>query len=302
MRLIPKTIPFTTINHPLVSGKNINLAVARFDEIHPVISGNKLYKLLFFLATAAAQNIKTIVTIGGAYSNHLLATAYAGKENNLHTIGLVRGEEVAQNLSETLQQCRDLGMHLFFTDRITFADLDKAKAAGITGLALNDIIFIPEGGYGMPGAKGAANMLDEVLPKKPTHIILPVGTATTLAGIVSRELPDVEIIAVPVLKNLNDIPERIEYLLEGANFIMPEIWNEYHFGGYAKKTPELLSFMNELYMEQNLPTDFVYTAKMMFGIFDKIKNNYFKPGSRIIALHTGGLQGNRSLPAGTLHF
>ena len=302
MRWIPKTIPFTTVNHPLLKEKAIRLQVARFDEIHPVVSGNKLFKLLFFLEEAVAQNCETIVTIGGAYSNHLVATAFACKENNLNAIGLARGEEVEPNLSETLQQCKDLGMRLYFVDRKTFSNLDAGKAAQLVGLSPDKFIFIPEGGYAPLGAKGAARMMEYLEPQTPTHIILPVGTATTLAGLVSCNYPTAKIIAVPVLKNLHDIPERLAYLLETDNYKAPEIWTDYHFGGYAKKTAVLISFINKIYDEQKLPTDFVYTAKMMFGIFDKIKNNYFEAGSHIIALHTGGLQGNRSLPAKTLHF
>ncbi len=302
MNLIPKTIPFTQIKNEHLILKNIRLQVARFDELHPVVSGNKLFKLSHFLNEAQDRNCQTMVTMGGAYSNHLVATAYACKQQNLPAMGLVRGEEVAHNLSETLLQCRDLGMQLFFVDRNTFSYLDKLTAAELLGFAEDDFIFIPEGGYAPLGAKGAGRMMDYLLPQNPTHIILPVGTATTLAGLVSRQFPTVEIIAVPVLKNLLDVSERLKYLLQTSTFKQPVIWSEYHFGGYAKKTAELISFMNSLYVEQKLPTDFVYTAKMMFGIFNKIENNYFKPGSNIIALHTGGLQGNNSLPKDSLHF
>ncbi len=302
MNLIPKTIPFTQIENRLLSDKDIRLQVARFDELHPIVSGNKLFKLSFFLEEATSKNCKSVVTMGGAYSNHLVATAYACKQQNLQAIGLVRGEEVAHNLSETLQQCRHYGMQLFFVDRNSFSRLDKPAAAEMVGLAEEYFIFIPEGGYAPLGAKGAGLMMDYLLPQNPTHIILPVGTATTLAGLVSRQFPAVEIIAVPVLKNLFDISERLKYLLQTDNFKQPTIWTEYHFGGYAKKTSELITFMNSLYDEHQLPTDFVYTAKKMFGIFNNIDRNFFEPGSNIIAMHTGGLQGNRSLPAATLHF
>lgn len=302
MNLIPKTIPFTAINNQLLNDKKLKLQVARFDEIHPVVSGNKLFKLLFFLQKAVSLNCKTIVTIGGAYSNHLVATAYACKQQNLQAVAVVRGEEVVNNLSDTLQQCQHLGMKLFFVERNTFSHLDKKTTATIVDLPPADFIYIPEGGYAPLGAKGAATMMDYLEPQNPTHIILPVGTATTLAGLVSRKLDSVKIIAVPVLKNLQDVPERLKHLIVDENFTEPEIWPDYHFGGYAKNNAELISFMNLLYKEQQLPTDFVYTAKMMFGIFDKIQNNYFEKGSNIIAIHTGGLQGNRSFPTGTLHF
>ena len=171
----------------------------------------------------------------------------------------------------------------------------------LPGVDANSLI-IPEGGYHPIGARGASLIADLTAEAAADYIITAVGTATTLAGFLQKAAPGQQVIAIPVLKNFTDIRERLLYLNGQMEYKNLHIWNEYHFGGYAKKTPELLQFMNDVYSQSGLPTDFVYTAKMLFAVIDKIKNNFFPPGSRILCLHTGGLQGNQSLPEGSLIF
>jgi 1-aminocyclopropane-1-carboxylate deaminase len=290
------------ITDDLLQQKNISLSVLRLDKIHPVVSGNKLFKLHYFLEEALQSQHKTILTFGGTYSNHLVATAFACQADGLKSIGIVRGERPAQ-LSNTLQQCIEYGMQLQFISRAAY--LKKEEASFISDLTrgFGETVLIPEGGYHPSGAKGAALIGKLVSKDTYTHICTAAGTATTTAGLLQCAGPEQEIISVPVLKGMTDISERID-LLNGKNTSQKQlrIFNEYHFGGYAKKTPELLLFMNQLWQHHQLPTDFVYTAKLFFAIYDKLKQGYFSAGSRILCLHTGGLQGNNSLPVGTLLF
>lgn len=279
----------------------VSLSVLRLDEIHPVISGNKLYKLHYFLQTAARQSLPGIVTFGGAYSNHLVATAFACRQAGLKSAGIVRGEEPAL-LSHTLLACRDYGMDLKFISRQDYAIKEQLFFQDAVKQEYTNYLIVPEGGYHPLGAAGAALIMD-LIADGTTHICSAVGTATTLSGLLLGLKNNQQIMAFPVLKNMHDLEQRIQYLT--CRTYQPAqlaLFNDYHFGGYAKKTKQLVYFMNQLYLNCQLPTDFIYTGKMMFGIFDCIKKGYFKPGSKIVCIHTGGLQGNFSLPPGTLIF
>ncbi|MEO5944454.1 MAG: pyridoxal-phosphate dependent enzyme [Ferruginibacter sp.] len=282
-----------------ITQTNIQLLVARLDKIHPIVSGNKLFKLHYFLQEALATSHKTILTFGGAYSNHLVATAFACKELHLKSIGIVRGEK-REILSGTLQQCIDFGMQLQFISRDEYKNADDENFNAQLKNNYGDFILVPEGGYTAKGATGAALIMQLLKNKNATHIVTATGTATTLAGLLLKAEKDQQIISVPVIKNMHDIEDRLLFLTGKNNFDCLQIFDGYHFGGYAKKTPELINFINDFYKEYAVPTDFVYTAKMMFGVMEKINNGYFPAGSTIICLHTGGLQGNLSLPPGTL--
>ncbi|MES2431836.1 MAG: pyridoxal-phosphate dependent enzyme [Bacteroidota bacterium] len=294
-------IEIDNIYNEIIGQKNLSLSILRTDKIHPIISGNKLFKLHYFLDEALVSNHKMIITFGGAYSNHLAATAYACKLSKLRCIGIVRGEEPKQ-LSHTLQQCINEGMQLKFVSRDVYSQKDSSDFIEALKMEFGNAIFVPEGGYSPLGARGASLIMD-LIPQNITHICCAVGTATTISGLLLNKKRHCRIIAIPVLKDMHDIKDRINFLTDaGVNFDSLDILSDYHFGGYAKKTEELIDFMNDLYNLHQLPTDFVYTAKMMYGIFDQIKNDHFPPGSNIMCIHTGGLQGNLSLPDGTLIF
>ena len=298
MLLNNPTFEIQELTSPLFIEKKIRLFVARLDKIHPVVSGNKIFKLHYFINNALDAKINTIKTFGGAYSNHLVATAYLCNEAGLNSIGMVRGEKPTQ-LSHTLQQCLSYNMKLNFIRRKAYAEISIRQ----TEINKNENhLTIPEGGFHPLGANGAALILNQLKELSPSHICTAVGTATTLAGLIKNQLAQQKIIGIPVVKNLTDLQTRIEELLEQQPFETPVIFDQYHFGGYAKKTHELLNFMNEFYKSHQIPTDFVYTAKAMFGIFDQINKSYFPENSKIVFLHTGGLQGNLSLPPGTLIF
>ncbi len=301
MDLNLQSISFDTVINEDTVKKNINLTVARLDKIHEDVSGNKIFKLHYFIEECLKSSHKTLLTFGGAFSNHLVASAFLCKQKGIKSIGIIRGEE-PKILSHTLARCKDLGMNLKYISRQDYKDFenkedDIAELRNLWG----DFTLVPEGGYNMIGAKGASLIMDLIEAHKFSHVCTSVGTATTLAGLLLKKHIGQEIIAIPVIKNMFDIPERLNYLGVEVDK-QPIVLSGYHFGGYAKHTPELFGFMNSFYAKTHIPTDFVYTAKMMFGIYDKIKMGYFKPGSNIICIHTGGLQGNKSLPPGTLIF
>lgn len=275
--------------------KNIRVSVLRLDKIHPLISGNKWFKLRFYLDEARKQGKKSIVTFGGAWSNHILATAAACRIEKFFSIGIIRGE-APTTLSLTLEKAKELGMQLTFINR------DEYKQKNIPPqLQASEHFFIPEGGYGDPGVKGASTILDHCNKEEFSHICCAVGTGTMLAGLINASSSNHFITGISVLKNNPEIDSNVR-LLVNANKKNYEIIHDYHFGGYAKYKPELISFMNSYYSRSNIPSDFVYTAKLFFAIADLIQKNYFSSGSRILIVHSGGLQGNDSLEKGTLIF
>lgn len=296
-----KNISFDVLQSPLLSEKGVEVIVARLDKIHEDVSGNKLFKLHYFLEECMASAHKTILTFGGAYSNHLAAAAYMCSSARLRCIGVVRGERPTVR-SHTLRRCGELGMELHFVSREIYRHSEDAAFTAALREQFGDFTLVPEGGYSHEGAKGAALIHDVIDNINATHIATAVGTATTLAGLLMRRKDQQQIIAVPVIKNMADIPERIAFLTGEKEITGLEILNDYHFGGYAKYNDELIDFMNAFYDEHKVPSDFVYTGKMLYGIFDMIKKDHFSKGSRIVCLHTGGLQGNNSLPQGKLIF
>ena len=290
-------ISIDIISNDSLKQKNLQLSVLRLDKIHPIVSGNKLFKLHYFLEEAINSGLPGILSFGGAYSNHLVATAYACKIAGLKSIGFVRGEKAA-NLSPTLLSCINYGMKLYFISREAYDKKDDEYLNLLTDTEMQYLI-VPEGGYHQKGAAGAALIMGFV-DEATTHICTALGTATTLAGIITGAKKNQQVIGIPVLKGITDITDRITYLTDSNHPL--ELLEGYHFGGYAKKTNQLVSFMNQLYLQYRLPTDFIYTAKMMFAVLDCAEKGFFAPGSKITCLHTGGLQGNQSLAADTLIF
>ncbi len=303
MQLELSPIPVNAIIHPLLEGKNISLSIVRLDMIHPIVSGNKLFKLKYFLEAAMASPTKRIITFGGAYSNHLVATAFACKSAGIKCTGIVRGEKTVTP-SHTLQHCEEYGMSLHFLSRSDYNHRQSNEIKMWIREKWGEHILVPDGGYHPLGAKGAAHIMD-IVNQIPgiTHIGVDIGTATTIAGILTNLLPCQKVTGISALKGMTDIEERIMYLTENkADLNKLAISHEYHFGGYAKKNDILISFMNNLYHEHNIPTDFVYTAKLIYGIIDRIRNGMYPPDSHIACIHGGGLQGNLSLAPGTLIF
>jgi 1-aminocyclopropane-1-carboxylate deaminase len=290
-------ISFDKLESDFLLENDVSVTMLRLDKIHDEVSGNKFFKLHYFIETCLQTAHKTMLTFGGAFSNHLVATAFLCKAKGIKCIGIVRGEKPT-TLSHTLLRCKALGMNLHFITRNEYKNIGDTDALINT---FGNCIIVPEGGYGMDGARGAALIMDIIKKENASHICTCVGTATTLAGLLLNTSSP-HIIAVPVIKNMMDINDRLLQLTGSIYGGKLTIFGDYHFGGYAKYNTELIAFMNTFYTEYAVPTDFVYTAKMMFAIFDKIKEGYFPKGSSIICLHTGGLQGNASLPNGMLIF
>jgi 1-aminocyclopropane-1-carboxylate deaminase len=294
-------IAIQLLQDELFTQLGITLSVLRLDKMHPVVSGNKLFKLQPFLQQACVERRPGVVTFGGAWSNHLVATAFAAGELGLHSAGIVRGELPAKP-SRTLLQCIDYGMKLEFVSRQQYVLKTASDFIQSAFPQYQDYLLIPEGGYHPDGSKGAARIM-KLVPPETTHICCAIGTATTFCGLLLNASAEQEVIAIPVLKNLHDLTERLSYLIGTVGVTKRfSILQNFHFGGYARKDTILVRFMNDLYDQHRLPTDFVYTAKMMYGVLDGIKKGMFPPGSRICCIHTGGLQGNLSLPPGTLGF
>ena len=294
-------IPIQKLSDDLFDQKKVTVSVLRLDKLHEIVSGNKLFKLHQFLQIAIQRSQEGIVTFGGPYSNHLVATAYACKEIGLKSIGIVRGEQPAV-LCHTLQACLTHGMDLKFITRHQYDKKDQPEFLESINLDYPNFLAVPEGGYHPLGAEGASLIMNWI-PNNTTHICCAVGTATTLAGILKALKKDQQLIGFPILKNMRDIEQRIAFLSTTPyNAQQLQIMDDYHFGGYAKKTKELIDAMNTLYEKHQLPTDFVYTGKMMFGVIDCILKDFFQKGSNILCIHTGGLQGNLSLQPASLKF
>ena len=291
-------IPIQKIHDSITTKSGINLFVLRLDKIHPTISGNKWYKLKYNLEEAKKQNKETLLTFGGAYSNHIAATAAAGKEFGFKTIGIIRGDELAhpqpfpkgREKSKTLKFAEACGMELHFISR---EDYKEEKIPNSLTQQLYNFFLLPEGGTNELAIKGCAEII--------SHIDIPfnfvcsaVGTGGTIAGIISSLKEDQKAIGFPVLKGANFLKDEIEKLIQEKNNW--ELNFDYHLGGYAKHTPELLKFIADFEKQNNIPLEQVYTGKMLFGIYDLIKKNYFQKNSTVIAIHTGGLQGKLPQP------
>ncbi len=275
----------------------IHADVLRLDLFHPVVSGNKWFKLRYYLSEAGKKKQKKIVTYGGPYSNHIVAAAFAAREYGLESKGYIRGEEPTA-LSHTLLEAKDLGMELVFIPREKFAAVKREIVP-----ADENIAQIPEGGYGITGALGAATILDTVDAKNYTHILCACGTGTMLAGLIKAAPSACQVIGVSVLKNQQSLEEEVNVLLEEMAVDKAfEIWHGFHFGGYAKHTEALLDFMRALWEKESLPTDFVYTGKLFYAVYENAERQFFPGGSRLLIIHSGGLQGNLSLPGNALPY
>jgi len=287
---------------PYLSSEKIAIEALRLDQIHPIVSGNKWYKLRYYIKEALAKNASTIASFGGPYSNHLVALAFAAKENGLKSIGYVRANK-GEPITPSLQEALDYGMELSYMSRSIF-QFKKDQLLSEYEESHNDgIYFINEGGYGTIGAKGAATIISDWGNTFHTYnyIICAVGTGTMIAGIINATIENQKIIGIPVLKNEGSIRNEIVNLLQNKKAVF-ELLHTFHQGGYAKITKEQIEFMNRLWENEKMPTDIVYTGKLFYAVEQLVQQNYFKPNSKVLVIHSGGLQGNRSLNKGVLNF
>ncbi|HFC00390.1 MAG TPA: 1-aminocyclopropane-1-carboxylate deaminase/D-cysteine desulfhydrase, partial [Phaeodactylibacter sp.] len=274
--------------------KNVQIWVKRDDLTHPEIQGNKWRKLKYNLIEAKKLGKKYLLTFGGAYSNHLYATAAAGKLFGFKTIGIVRGEKVLP-LNPTLSFVEGVGMDLHFVDRKTYRL--KEKLLPSLDIDLKEVYVLPEGGTNHLAVKGCVELGDEIFNQlnfAPDYICTSCGTGGTVAGIIAAAKPQTQVLGYSALKGdflKKEVHELLSIFYPNKKYSNYAIQTEYHFGGYAKHSPTLLQFMDDFKQQYHIQLDPIYTGKMFFGIFDLIEKGFFPPHSKIVAIHTGGLQG-----------
>ena len=277
------------ISHPLLKEKEIQLFVKRIDLIHPFISGNKWFKLKYNLVEAEKQGLKTLLTFGGAYSNHIAATAFAAQEKGFKSIGIIRGEEHFP-LNPTLHFARENGMELHYVSRSDYREkatidfLEKLKAQ------FGDFYMIPEGGTNELAIRGTSEILEA--NDTQDYICCAVGTGGTIAGIIKASNDKQTVIGFPAIRGSEQLEKDIKSWTNKSNY---SFINTYAGNGYAKVSEKLVQFINEFNIIHDIPLDAIYTGKMMMGILDLVAKDYFPKGSSVLAIHTGGLQGNKGM-------
>ncbi len=281
------------IEAPFIKEKGIELWMKRDDLLHPIVSGNKWRKLKYVLNDALSVEAQRLISMGGAYSNHLHALAYVGHCLGLPTAAYIRGE-CPKHLNPSLVDMQQWGMRLHY---VTRSDYQLLRQQGLASYQQGDY-WIPEGGSLTPALQGVAELLTEIDIDYDV-LCVPCGTATTLAGLVSA-LPDTKkIIGFAALKGAGFLVDDVQKMLNKVachnNDWLVNL--NYHFGGFAKTKPELHDFIDDFEQQQQILLEPIYTGKMLYGIYDLIKQGYFQAGQRIIALHTGGLQGKRGFTA-----
>ncbi len=306
--------PIQQINSEIIRSAGVDLYVLRLDLMHPWVNGNKWFKLKYNLLEAKEKNFTTLLTFGGAYSNHIYATAAAGNLFGFRTIGVIRGEERLP-LNPTLSFAVQQGMQLVYMNREMYRQRNTPVVEEYLQQRFGEVFIIPEGGSNLNGVRGCMEIIGDAMPTAVTErsrsagyayafdrICVACGTATTLTGIALSLHQGQRAIAFPVLKNGAFLAQEIESLL--TNYLAsdlpapsnsPASWElvcDYHFGGYAKVNDELLLFSQQFTQEHGVPLDYVYTAKMFYGVMDLLKQGFFSKGDSLLLVHTGGLQGN----------
>lgn len=265
-----------------------SLYIKREDLLHPHVSGNKFRKLYYNLQKAKEDHYSTLLTFGGAFSNHILAVAAAGKENGMKTIGVIRGEELREKVSSnpTLNKASEFGMVFDFVSREDYRKKNEEAFLQRLKEQFGDFFLLPEGGTNNLAVKGCEEILEEI-DADFDFICCAVGTGGTISGIINSSKVSQQVLGFPALKG--------DFLNEDiCKFVTQSNWGlvtDYHFGGYAKVTEGLVEFINNFYQKFQVPLDPIYTGKMAFGVLDLIEKKKFPKGSKILMIHTGGLQG-----------
>jgi len=277
-------------NQQLFLGKNLDVTcyIKREDKIHPFISGNKYRKLKYNLKEAKKLGFTTLLTFGGAYSNHIAAVAFAGHDFGFKTIGVIRGEELSNNFGDnaTLRFAQAQGMQFKFVSRCNYRKKTAIDFIESLKKEYGEFYNIPEGGTNTLAIKGCQEILtekDDVFD----YVCCAVGTGGTISGLINSVKPHQQILGFPALKG--------DFLSDNiSKFVLQNNWKlitDFHFGGYAKVNEELIDFINKFKQEEHIALDPVYTGKLMFGVYKLIEQGFFAKGSKILTIHTGGLQG-----------
>ncbi len=275
---------FVSITFP----HNISVSVKREDLLHPFVSGNKFRKLKYNLLQAKAENQAVLLTFGGAFSNHIAAVAFAGQENRFKTIGIIRGDELGDKIKEnpTLSFAQNCGMQLEFVSRDAYRLKNESSFLDSLKQQFGDFYLVPEGGTNALAIKGCQEILTEE-DAEFDYVCCAVGTGGTISGIINSILPHQKVLGFPALKG-DFLKEEIRNFVSNENW---ELITDYHFGGYGKVNPELIAFINQFFAQTQIPLDPIYTGKMVFGVIDLIERNYFPENTKILLIHTGGIQG-----------
>ncbi len=285
--------PVNEIHDAFFSSLGLELNLLRLDLIHPLWGGNKWFKLKYNLEEFSLQKKKGMLTFGGAYSNHISAVAAAGNELGFVTIGIIRGEEHLP-LNNTLLLAQNQGMILQYVDRHLYSDKD-ALMDWVNEKFGKDLYVLPEGGSNALGVKGCREILDS-LNSSADYVCCACGTGATLAGIASSDKGRGKSIGFSALKGGSFLQKAVADFAGEEIASQTRIMTDYHFGGYGKSKPELPEFVNRFKKQHGIQLDHVYTGKMMFGIYDLAGKGFFKTGSKILAIHSGGVQGNPVAP------
>ncbi|MFB9110248.1 1-aminocyclopropane-1-carboxylate deaminase/D-cysteine desulfhydrase [Flavobacterium gyeonganense] len=267
---------------------DISLTIKREDMIHPFVSGNKFRKLKYNLLQAKAENKTTLLTFGGAFSNHIAAVAFAGREQGFKTIGIIRGDELLDKIEEnpTLKFAQKNGMQFEFVSRENYRLKSEESYIESLKAKFGDFYLVPEGGTNELAVKGCEEILtdeDSVFD----YVCCAVGTGGTISGLINTASPNQKILGFPALKG-DFLKDEIRIFAKKDNW---NLISDYHFGGYGKINLGLIEFINAFFEENKVPLDPIYTGKMVFGVIDLIHKNYFPAHSKILLIHTGGLQG-----------
>ncbi|WP_298534220.1 1-aminocyclopropane-1-carboxylate deaminase/D-cysteine desulfhydrase [uncultured Algibacter sp.] len=284
----------SVIQQITLPNKDVELFIKREDKIHEFVSGNKYRKLKYNLLEAKTRGFKTLLTFGGAYSNHIAAVASAGLGFQFKTIGVIRGEELESEISNnhTLRFAKQNGMQFKFVSREVYRNKTSESFINELKNEFGDFYLIPEGGTNALAVRGCEEILVDINGRYD-YVCCAVGTGGTISGLINCSKLRQQVLGFPALKG-GFLQQDISNFVEQTNW---ELITDYHFRGYAKVNEGLIKFINQFKKEHGIPLDPVYTGKMMFGIFDLIQKNYFPEGSKILAIHTGGLQGIKGMNA-----
>jgi 1-aminocyclopropane-1-carboxylate deaminase len=267
---------------------SISVTIKREDLIHAVVSGNKFRKLKYNLLQAKTENKKTLLTFGGAFSNHIAAVAFAAKENGFQSVGIIRGDELRDKIAQnpTLKFAQECGMQFEFVSREAYRLKNETAFLEDLKLKFGDFFLIPEGGTNALAIQGCQEILTAE-DREFDYICCAVGTGGTISGIINSALSHQKVLGFPALKG-DFLQDEIRIFVQNKNW---ELITEYHFGGYGKINEDLIRFINQFYNDNQIPLDPIYTGKMVFGVIDLIQKNYFPAQSNILLIHTGGFQG-----------
>ncbi len=287
--------PLQRLHSPLLDNAGITLYVKRDDLIHPQFGGNKWRKLKYNLIYARENQFDALLTFGGAWSNHIYATAAAGKHFGFKTIGIIRGERHSP-LNASLSFATACGMQLHYITRTEYRQKNEAQFLDKLKHQFGHIYILPEGGSNTLAVKGCEEIVNEIsnqMTRQFDVICCASGTGGTLAGLISALKPEQKAIGFSALKGGAFLTDEVRIFLNKE--ISEASWyieTGFHFGGYAKINDKLIGFMQNFQTQHGFSLDAVYTGKMFYGLFKRIETKTFKHGTTIVALHSGGLQGN----------